>query len=217
MRSFIFIFLFICNIFEAFAREPLLADVVDKNINITTSFDGAKIIIYGAIDNKFYKDSTLIINIIGPSTDIKIKKKEKYFGVWLAGNNEMEFLDVPGYYAIASNKEFFENIDNSILNRLQLGWDNLRMNNNYPEDQKKSYKRLLKIFYINRDLFQSNNTIDTLGDTLFRTEFILPAIAPTGIYKVKSFLLKGHSVIGLKRSFSDTNNLSDFLKGELRN
>mgnify|MGYP003965060603 FL=1 len=28
---------------------------------------------------------------------------------------------------------------------------------------------------------------------------------------VKSFLLKGHSVIGLKRSFSDTNNLSDFL------
>ena len=66
------------------------------------------------------------------------------------------------------------------------------MNNNYPEDQKKSYKRLLKIFYINRDLFQSNNTIDTLGDTLFRTEFILPAIAPTGIYKVKSFLLNNN-------------------------
>ena len=52
-----------------------LADIVDKDINITASFDGAKIVIYGAIDTKLHKDSILIINVLGPSSHLKIRKK----------------------------------------------------------------------------------------------------------------------------------------------
>ena len=103
MKYCIFIFVFIFHIYPSWAREPLLTDVVDKDINITASFDGAKIVIYGAIDTKLHKDSILIINVLGPSSHLKIRKKEKFWGAWLAGNNEMVFEDAPGYFASASN------------------------------------------------------------------------------------------------------------------
>ena len=37
-----------------------------------------------------------------------------------------------------------------------------------------------------------DSNIDVLGETLFRTEFLLPAITPTGTYNVKSFLLSNN-------------------------
>jgi hypothetical protein len=166
MKYCIFIFVFIFHIYPSWAREPLLTDVVDKDINITASFDGAKIVIYGAIDTKLHKDSILIINILGPSSHLKIRKKEKFWGAWLAGNNEMVFEDAPGYFASASNIDNLDSIDD--------------------------YKNLLKIFYKNRGLYQTTSNIDVLGETLFRTEFLLPAITPTGTYNVKSFLLSNN-------------------------
>ena len=193
MKYCIFIFVFIFHIYPSWAREPLLADIVDKDINITASFDGAKIVIYGAIDTKLHKDSILIINVLGPSSHLKIRKKEKFWGAWLAGNNEMVFEDAPGYFASASNIDNLDSIDDSILEELQIGWSNLIINTNLSENNNiDDYKNLLKTFYKNRGLYQTTSNIDVLGETLFRTEFLLPAITPTGTYNVKSFLLSNN-------------------------
>jgi uncharacterized protein (TIGR02186 family) len=194
MKSCIFIFLFIFQISQSYSREPLLTDIVDKDINITASFDGAKIIIYGTIDSKLYKDTILIINVLGPSSQLKIRKKEKHFGIWFAGNKEMEFFKAPGYYALSSNIEDLDNFNDNILKELQIGWENLQMDTNFSSNinTRDNYKNLLKIFYKNRGLFHIGNNINTIGDTLFRAEFILPAITPTGIYSIKSFLFNSN-------------------------
>ncbi len=191
MKSFILIFLFFFQMYQSFAKEPLLADIVDKDIDITASFDGAKIVIYGVIEQKLHNDSILIINVLGPPNSLKIRNKEKYWGLWLAGKNEMIFTNAPGYFASASIKNNLKSIDNSILEDLQIGWDNINISTNYPENNNKVdiYKNLLKIFYQNRGLYQVDRNIEVLGETLFKAEFMLPAITPTGIYTVKSFLL----------------------------
>ena len=64
MKPLIFIIFIISQIYPSQSRESLLTDIVDEDINITASFDGAKIIIYGAVDKKLYKDTILIINVI---------------------------------------------------------------------------------------------------------------------------------------------------------
>ncbi len=192
MKSFIVIFLFLFQINQSWARELLLTDVVNKDINITASFDGAKIIIYGVVDPKLYKDSTLIINVMGPSSHLKIRKKENYAGIWIAGKDEIIFTDAPGYFASASNINNLESIDNSILEELNIGWDNLIINTNNDNNNLDDYKNLLKSYYQNRGLYQIATNIDVLGEVLFRAEFILPAITPTGVYNVKSFLLSNN-------------------------
>ena len=63
MKYCILIFVLIFHIYPSWAREPLLTDVLNKDINITASFDGAKIVIYGAIDTKLHKDSILLLII----------------------------------------------------------------------------------------------------------------------------------------------------------
>ena len=190
MKPLIFIIFIISQIYPSQSRESLLTDIVDEDINITASFDGAKIIIYGAVDKKLYKDTILIINVIGPSNHLKIRNKEKYLGVWLAGKDEIEFMDAPGYYAIATNNDNYTNLDANVLKNLQIGWENLNMNLNYSDIKKiDSYKNNLKIFYKNRGLYHLNHNIDVLRETLFRAEFILPPITPVGIYTIKSFLI----------------------------
>ena len=61
MKLLIFIIFIISQVYSSYAREPLLADIVEKDINITASFDGAKIIIYGVVDKKLYKVAKEII------------------------------------------------------------------------------------------------------------------------------------------------------------
>ena len=187
MKHLVFIIFIISQVYSSHAREPLLANIVEKDINITASFDGAKIIIYGVVDKKLYKDSSLIISVVGPSNHLKIREKEKYLGVWLVGKNEIEFLDAPGYFAIATNKDV---LDRTILKTLQIGWENLYLNFNNPDLKKvNNYKNYLKTFYENRGLYHIDDNINIFGETLFKSEFVLPAITPIGIYTIKSFLV----------------------------
>ena len=60
MKSFLYFLFIIFLINGANAREALLSKVLNEDINITASFDGAKIIVYGAIDPKLYNDSVII-------------------------------------------------------------------------------------------------------------------------------------------------------------
>ena len=81
MKIFLYILYIIFLINGVNAREPVLSKVLNDDINITASFDGAKIIVYGAIDPKLYNDSIVIITILGPRLKLKVSQKKKYFGI----------------------------------------------------------------------------------------------------------------------------------------
>ena len=93
MKNFLYFLFFMFFINGANAREPLLSNILNENINITASFDGAKITVYGAIDPKLYNNSVIIITILGPPSKLKVSKKKKYFGVWLVSANNTKLLN----------------------------------------------------------------------------------------------------------------------------
>jgi uncharacterized protein (TIGR02186 family) len=193
MKIFLYILSIIFLINGVNAREPVLSKVLNDDINITASFDGAKIIVYGAIDPKLYDDSIVIITILGPSLKLKVSQKKKYFGIWLVNANNANFINAPGYYAIASSNSNFNNVDSPFLKENQIGWKNLKINMHNSIDLKNNkdfYRNILKIFYKNRNLLViEKSSIDILDGTLFRADFDLPGITPTGKYKVNTFLV----------------------------
>ena len=193
MKIFLYILSIIFLINGVNAREPVLSKVLNDDINITASFDGAKIIVYGAIDPKLYDDSIVIITILGPSLKLKVSQKKKYFGIWLVNANNAHFINAPGYYAIASSNSNFNNVDSPFLRENQIGWKNLKINMHNSIDLKNNkdfYRNILKIFYKNRNLLViEKSSIDILDGTLFRADFDLPGITPTGKYKVNTFLV----------------------------
>ncbi|MGY8976280.1 MAG: TIGR02186 family protein [Alphaproteobacteria bacterium] len=193
MKSFLYFLFIVFLINGANAREALLSQVLNEDINITASFDGAKIIVYGAIDPKLYNDSVIIITILGPRSKLKVSKKKKYFGVWLVSANNTKLLNAPGYYAMATNNTNFTIADSTLLKENQIGWENIQINTangvSLKED-KEDYKNILKLFYKKRNLLVLEKSgIDMFEGTLFRADFELPGITPIGEYKVNTLLV----------------------------
>ena len=187
-------FLFIIFLINgANARDPILSKVLNEDINITASFDGAKITVYGAIDPKLHNNTFIIITILGPSAKLKISKKKKYFGVWLVSANNSKLLNAPGYYAMATNDNNFTLANSEFLKENEIGWDNVKINTAKGmslEEDKEGYKNILKNFYEKRNLLVIEKPgIEIFEDTLFRVDFELPGITPTGEYKVNTFLV----------------------------
>ena len=77
MKNYLYFLFIIFLINGANARDPILSKVLNEDINITASFDGAKITVYGAIDPKLHNDTVIIITVLGPSAKLKISKKIK--------------------------------------------------------------------------------------------------------------------------------------------
>ena len=199
MKNFLYFLFFMFFINGANAREPLLSNILNENINITASFDGAKITVYGAIDPKLYNNSVVIITILGTPSKLKVSKKKKYFGVWLVSANNTKLLNAPGYYAMATNNADFKLTDNALLKQNQIGWENIKIS---MEDEiglkkdTKDYKNILKLFYKKRNLLVIEKSgISVLEDTLFRADFELPGITPIGEYKINTFLVDKGGVL----------------------
>tara|TARA_B110000238_G_scaffold188859_1_gene220328 strand:+ start:195 stop:950 length:756 start_codon:yes stop_codon:yes gene_type:complete len=199
MKSFLYFLFIVFLINGSNAREALLSQVLNEDINITASFDGAKIIVYGAIDPKLYNNSVVIITILGPPSKLKVSKKKKYFGVWLVSANNTKLLNAPGYYAMATNNADFKFTDNALLKQNQIGWENIKI---IMEDEiglekdTEDYKNILKLFYKKRNLLVIEKSgISVLEDTLFRADFELPGITPIGEYKINTFLVDKGGVL----------------------
>ena len=193
MKNYLYFLFIIFLINGANARDPILSKVLNEDINITASFDGAKITVYGAIDPKLYNDTVIIITVLGPSSKLKISKKKKYFGVWLVSANNSKLLNAPGYYAMATNDNNLTLANSEFLKENEIGWDNVKINTAKGmslEEDKEGYKNILKTFYKKRNLLViEKSDIEIFEDTLFRVDFELPGTTPIGEYKVNTFLV----------------------------
>ena len=185
----VFIFLYFIN--NLFARDFILGDISDRNISITASFTGANIIIYGSIDPKIYNYNNIYITVVGPKTNLKLRKKSKILGLWVLEKKYINIDNLPSYYAIASNANS-NNFSGSTFKINEIGWENVNLD--FPQynsvKEKQFYFNILKDLYLDKKLYVSKlSKINVIRDTLFRSEFELPATALVGSYEVNMFLI----------------------------
>jgi len=66
--------------------ERIVADLSRDDVDITTSFDGSEIIIYGAIKREAPPLATpldVIVTVEGPALPVTVRHKERRFGIWV--------------------------------------------------------------------------------------------------------------------------------------
>ena len=88
--------------FKAMAKNNLVTDLSESTVEISSTFSGAKILLFGAYDGQNNDD--IIVVVSGENGEIKVDKKEKNYGVWMISDS-VKFSNVPKYYYIASNKK----------------------------------------------------------------------------------------------------------------
>ena len=192
MKNFLFYFLLtIISSQLCFAKDLLRTDLAEAEIKIKTSFSGAEIFIYGAIDTDTLYRKYLFIEVKGPDTNYKIRKKYRKYGMWIEGNKAINLDNLPSYYAIVSNATFDNKLYRNFLEENKILWQNLLDPSSLKKNKEveEYYIALQKSLYDKGLFYERGKSLEILNNNLFKTVFKLPGITPTGNYKVNAYLV----------------------------
>ena len=95
--------------------DEVYFDLSEDNIEIKTDFDGKEIIIFGLLQD--YHDT--ILTIKGPSSKMKMQKKERYFGVWI-NNKQITYSKIPTLIKFLIIKHLIKILFLKMINQLGM-------------------------------------------------------------------------------------------------
>lgn len=183
----------------AVSAKPLVADISSHDVTIHSSFNGADLIIFGARNDP----GDIVIVVRGPEKRAIIRKKEKVNGIWV-NNTKEKFTDVPTFYAVASSRPL-EEIKHSIyfdalgINDSSILEDPLHPRRAYLAPQRhQEFSRALLRYFRSAGLYNTQTeSVDFIGETLFKTRFHMPDNTPRGHYTAEVFLFSDGQLVGM--------------------
>jgi len=172
---------------------PLVADLSDHLVAITTGFTGTDVLLFGATDGP----GDVVIIVKGPTEDVTVRRKERFGPIW-ANSEELALRDVPAFYRVASNRDPEEFTSERIRTRYQIGLENLRLtfsDAQLDDDVRNAYRDAVIRLNQDRDHYSAEvKSVSLLANRLFRTQLHFPANVPTGTYFVEIYLFRNGDV-----------------------
>jgi uncharacterized protein (TIGR02186 family) len=172
---------------------PLITDLSAHLIAITSSFSGTDLLLFGSLE----EPGDVIVVVRGPAGPLTVRRKERLFGIWV-NRTAMEFASVPGYYAVAASRPLADIAPEGLLERLQIGADNLRFSHlgRFSEDDVRPFRTAIVRNKSREGLYHENVTeVAFLGRKLFRTRIDFPAVVPVGTYRAEVYLIRDKKVV----------------------
>ena len=173
---------------------PLVADLSDYLVAITTGFTGTDVLLFGAID----EPGDVVVVVRGSDRPVVMHRKSRIAGIWV-NTATMTFEDVPSFYSIASSRPLEEIAGDSVRARNEFGVEFLKIelpSAKASPNVAKAWEEALIRNKQRSNLFPVEvGRVDFLGNQLFRTDIFFPANVPTGTYQAQTFLLRDGQVI----------------------
>jgi uncharacterized protein (TIGR02186 family) len=183
------------------------AALTTTNVRVTSSFRGARIVLYGAVFDPTAGPSDVVVIVRGPDAPLRLARKTKVAGVWV-NSRPVVFEGAPGFYMAASTRPLGQIASFSTLRKLGAGVDHLRIN--APMEQRTETRygvRDVVVSGLGADYLDWRRAVvrlkeaaglyaaDERGVTfvdkgLFRAQIELPASAPIGVYSAEILLFQ---------------------------
>ena len=200
IKNILLIIIIALNSFTVFAKDNLVTDLSESTVEISSTFSGADILLFGAYDGQ--KNDDIIVVVSGQKGNIKVDKKEKKFGIWMI-TESIKFLNVPKYYYIASNRKIEEITNKTEIKKRKLDLNSFELKNNkidYKNLDKKWYEALKRNMKKKQFWKIEENSIKLNKNTLFRKTLSLPSNVSTGMYNVKILHYRKGNLISQEES-----------------
>ena len=170
---------------NTFAQNQIVADLSQENVKISTDFQGAKILLFGAYDGK--KGDDIIVIVTGPKGLVTVQKKEKILGVWV-NPRKVNYINTPKYLSISSNRRIDDILNKKTQKMSEIGLNNLkiRIQPGIKVQKEGNWRQALTRNMLKSNLWSINENSVTLNkDSLFRSYLKLPSNVITGQFEVK--------------------------------
>ena len=193
MRAVVFLLVLALLSASAVARaEDLAAGISRDKIEITSSFTGTDIVVFGALESESgaalpateLRDVVVVIRSDKPYL-VTVRKKERVGPIYM-NRDAQSFAGVPGFYFLASTRPLSEIAADEILEQFELGLDRIAIG---PAPGsvggRREFRDALLRSRSRHDLYsQHEGAVSFLSGSLFRTTVALPPNVPAGNLKV---------------------------------
>jgi len=179
----------------------LVTDLSNKRIEIRYSFEGAQLILFGAVGSSAVDPVNDLFDVVvvvrGPEAETVVRRKDRVGGIWI-NNADLVFPAVPGYYAVAASRALADIAHPTVFASYGIGFDNLplvaRSERGLLAPDPK-FKTALYRLRAGENLYrQEIDSVSLVAEGLFRTDVHLPANVPVGEFLVETFVFQEGSL-----------------------
>ncbi len=192
------------------AAERLVVSLSNHRVAITSNFVGEELVLFGTVEpdiGKSVQRSTydLVVTVVGPRQTLRTRRKQRVLAIWV-NIDSREFVRVPSYLAILSNRPAAQIAPQDTLRRLQIGLDNFLLPQRIGPDiadtlRDEPFRQAFVRLQSQHGLYSEIATAVTfLTPAVFRAAIPLPADAPTGNYAIDVKLFADGAIVARTNS-----------------
>jgi uncharacterized protein (TIGR02186 family) len=185
--------------------EQLIVSVSNPRVTVTPNYSGGELVLFGSVEKDASTPANrgeydLVVTVSGPPADMVTRRKERRFGIWI-NTDYRQFLKVPTYLALFSNRPFDAIASPEVQRRQQLGLNNVLLTQRVGVDYadvvpNDAFRSAFVRLRSERGLYREETSAVTfLTPTLFRTGVPLPAEVPIGKYAVEIKLFSAGNLV----------------------
>jgi len=174
--------------------EELVLSLSTHRVAVTSSFVGADLVLFGTIEPDapraaLRNNYDIVATVIGPRATLRTRRKARVLGIWV-NVDAREFIRVPSYLAVLSNRPVAEITNAETARRLQLGLSQITLTQRIGADFADTVPNdPFRVNFINLkkeagQYRETPNGVTFLTPTVFRVAIPLPADTATGGYTV---------------------------------
>jgi uncharacterized protein (TIGR02186 family) len=192
------------------AAERLVVSLSNHRVAVTSSFVGEELVLFGTIEpepvtSPLRPPYDLVVTVTGPRETMRTRRKQRMLGIWVNVDSR-EFVRVPSYLAVLSNRPVNAIANQDTLRRLQVGLDNFLLPQHIGPDvadtvRDDPFRRAFVRLQTQQGLYRESATAVTfLTPTVFRAAIPMPAAVPTGSYVIEVGLFASSALVARTNS-----------------
>lgn len=182
--------------------EELLTGLTQNQVDISATFDGSEIVIFGTVKRDAPPPegrTGLIVTVAGPDGDLTVRRKDRVAGIWV--NAQSAGIDrAPSFYAVNTTAALSEIVTETEDLRHKISIDRAIRAVGVAgevEDPSRFIDGLIRLRTA-RGLYQMNaGAVRMQADTLFDTRVSLPANLTEGTYVAQIYLTRDRNIVAL--------------------